>query len=608
MRGRHLQSLAGAVALAAAVAAGGPVAAQLSVTAASRAWMAPRSGDGPVPACVYAPLDFANAFLDQLGVPDSPSNVEAIVGWEEAEGGNWENDARFNPLDTTYVLDGSSPVNQVGVQAYSSWAIGIQATILTIDNGLYPGILAALAKGDDAVAVARAVGASPWGTPDYEGLLPPSYDPPAPAWEPYCLSDGTFFRVGRSPRVYVVAGDAPLPVTSWASLGGVQATVEVDAARFATLRATPLEGSLLCAGTYVFEVAGTAPLYVGSYAGIGGPRPCVHVDPAAVAGAGGAAPFDHLGRWPVDGTTLQVGQGGPRYVVVHGVPEYVTHAEGPAMLVDAGVITHEGGPAPYDHLLPPDGYRLATADGTVFSQGDLLDYGSLGASGLPVVVVAIASTPDGGGYLEATRDGSVAAYGDARYFGDLPARHVRVTDVVAIAATPDGGGYWLIGADGGMFAFGNARYFGSLPGIGAKTDDVAGIVAAPAGTGYLLVGRDGGVFAFGRGVRFHGSLPGLHVTVDDVRAIVTSPGEGGYVLVASDGGTFVFGTGARFVGSLPGRGIVVDNVVGLALARGDAGYWMATASGSVYAFGAAPSLVPPPSLSQHLPVAAVAGA
>jgi hypothetical protein len=52
----------------------------------------------------------------------------------------------------------------VGVKAYTSWAQGLRATVITLGNGLYGGILAALRSGNDANAVAGAVAASPWGT------------------------------------------------------------------------------------------------------------------------------------------------------------------------------------------------------------------------------------------------------------------------------------------------------------------------------------------------------------------------------------------------------------------------------------------------------------
>jgi len=55
-------------------------------------------------------------------------------------------------------------MNSVGVKAYSSWAVGLRATVITLHNGYYDEILAALRRGDDAQAAADAVAASPWGT------------------------------------------------------------------------------------------------------------------------------------------------------------------------------------------------------------------------------------------------------------------------------------------------------------------------------------------------------------------------------------------------------------------------------------------------------------
>ena len=138
------------------------------------------------PACITTPADFAAALLNALPEPDTASNVEAVEGWEEAEGGNWYNTAEFNPLNTTYPLDGSYAVNSVGVQSYASWAVGVTATADTLRSGYYPGILAALAAGDSAVTVADAVGDSIWGTPNFSSLLPPHYDPPSPSWQPDC--------------------------------------------------------------------------------------------------------------------------------------------------------------------------------------------------------------------------------------------------------------------------------------------------------------------------------------------------------------------------------------------------------------------------------------
>lgn len=112
----------------------------------------------------YTPRSWAAALLSSGGWPQSGCNLAAVTGWEAAEGGNWDNSARYNPLDTTQPEPGSWPMNSVNVQAYPSWAEGFTATLATLRNGRYGGILAALQSGNDAQAVADAVAASPWGT------------------------------------------------------------------------------------------------------------------------------------------------------------------------------------------------------------------------------------------------------------------------------------------------------------------------------------------------------------------------------------------------------------------------------------------------------------
>jgi peptidoglycan hydrolase CwlO-like protein len=109
-------------------------------------------------------VTWAQAFLKSLGVPLTADNVAAIVAWEMAEGGHWYNTAYFNPLNTTQSMPGATVFNSVGVKAYTSWAQGLKASVITMRNGYYGGILDALRRGNDAQAVADAVAASPWGT------------------------------------------------------------------------------------------------------------------------------------------------------------------------------------------------------------------------------------------------------------------------------------------------------------------------------------------------------------------------------------------------------------------------------------------------------------
>ena len=109
-------------------------------------------------------VTWAQAFLKSLGMPITADNVAAVVAWEMAEGGHWYNTAYFNPLNTTQSMPGATVFNSVGVKAYTSWAQGLKASVITLRNGYYGGILDALSRGNDAQAVANAVAASPWGT------------------------------------------------------------------------------------------------------------------------------------------------------------------------------------------------------------------------------------------------------------------------------------------------------------------------------------------------------------------------------------------------------------------------------------------------------------
>lgn len=116
----------------------------------------------------YTPSSWASALLSAGGWPQTACNLAAIEAWERAEGGNWENSAAYNPLDTTEPAPGSWSMNSVGVRAYSSWQEGFQATLVTLENGNYPGILSALRAGDSAQSVADAVASSPWGTGGFQ--------------------------------------------------------------------------------------------------------------------------------------------------------------------------------------------------------------------------------------------------------------------------------------------------------------------------------------------------------------------------------------------------------------------------------------------------------
>jgi hypothetical protein len=124
-----------------------------------------RSPRGTGSADVLHAESFAVAVLKRLGAPVTPANVRALTGWEKAEGGHWHNQARFNPLNTTEPMPGAGNTGSQGnIKVYRSPQQGVNATVRTLKNGRYAGILAAFANGHNPNAVAQAIGNSPWGT------------------------------------------------------------------------------------------------------------------------------------------------------------------------------------------------------------------------------------------------------------------------------------------------------------------------------------------------------------------------------------------------------------------------------------------------------------
>ena len=393
------------------------------------------------PSCIYTPTDFANAFLNAIPEPDTSSNVEAIVGWEEAEGGNWHNDAEFNPLDTTYPLDGSVSINGVGVQAYSNWTVGVTATVDTIQNGLYGGILSALAAGNNASAVAVAVGNSPWGTPNFSGLLPPSYDPPAPPWETACTggtwppSNGDFVRNDVSGWIGV-------------DVGGPLFGLTAPDCSLLNCDASPLNES---------------PATIASY----------EVDHQVVA----------------DGTYVRNASDGWIGVVAGGALFGLTSPD--CSLLNCATAPVNVSPdiiASYQaaHQLVADGTFIQIIDGTVAGEifraagGALLPIGNcapLGGCNSTIKVgdtAALAyesahSTPVDGTIVEGMPSGAFWRFSAGHRSRTSPSSSAVTVDDTSLASYPvylssTINAYWLVASDGGIFSYGDAQFFGSTGG------------------------------------------------------------------------------------------------------------------------------------------------
>ena len=169
------------------------------------------------------------------------------------------------------------------------------------------------------------------------------------------VTDGTF--VSNSGFVYRIAGGAPIYVSSWNAVGGPQPTTALSNAQFAALPQYPADGSLISstATGMVYEIAGGAPLYVSNWNAIGGARPSVGVDQAAIDNADGGTPWNHLHRYPADGSLISSTATGMVYEIAGGAPLYVSNWNAiggarPSVGVDQAAIDNADGGTPWNHL------------------------------------------------------------------------------------------------------------------------------------------------------------------------------------------------------------------------------------------------------------------
>ena len=226
-----------------------------------------------------------------------------------------------------------------------------------------------------------------------------------------------------------------------------------------------------------------------------------------------------------------------------------------------------------------NGYRIAGADGSVYSYGTSQYLGGANGSPLAGPIVSIINTPDDLGYWLIGADGGVFAYGDAKYMGSPSQLHIS-KPIVGAAVTPDGQGYWLVGADGGVFAYGDATFYGSVANLTLNKPIVA-IASTPDGGGYWMVASDGGVFAYGD-AKFYGSAATLALNKPIV-GIASTPDGGGYWMVASDGGIFAYGD-AKFYGSATNLNLNKP-IDGIMASPDGAGYFLVAGDGGVFAYG-----------------------
>jgi len=289
------------------------------------------------------------------------------------------------PLWEAHYTTAASPQYIPGWPTWSMWqysdgSFGSPAAV--------PGIPANVDRdrfaGTKAQLLALAAASRPGVQPPFNGTATAAQYP-----------DGSFVRVSGDPHVYVVAGLAPLWVSSWSHVGRPQPVAVISLAAFRTLRSSPLDGTFLndVLTGRVYEMAGGAPLLVTSWTAFGGAQPSVRTDDWDIANAGACGTLCSLLNKPRDGTVLRAAETGQVFVVAGGAPIFVsTWAAfgGPQPFVNVNQlpIQNAGAGSWYNHLsfLPADGTVLSDS-----STGQLY----VVTSGAPLIgnVTTLGATP-----------------------------------------------------------------------------------------------------------------------------------------------------------------------------------------------------------------------
>jgi hypothetical protein len=131
---------------------------------------------------------FITAVLTALGAPATAANIASMKNWmaHEEPPSDWNH--WNNPMNTTQPMSGSKSMNSVGVQSYPSITTGLQATVETLNNGLYGDIIARLKSGSGLKSGASA-GLLKWSGDGYSSVA----------------TGGTFVAGERGPEMIHVA-------------------------------------------------------------------------------------------------------------------------------------------------------------------------------------------------------------------------------------------------------------------------------------------------------------------------------------------------------------------------------------------------------------------
>lgn len=170
-------------------------------------------------------------------------------------------------------------------------------------------------------------------------------------------ADGSFVRVTDNREVYEIVGGAPVYVSNWAAVGGQRPALSVSRVQLDKLPFWPRNGTFIRGDSrQVYVMAGGAPIYVSTWSAFGGQQRTTLVDQDSINRAGQAGRSAHLRRFPRDGTLIRGNQTRRVYQTVDGSPQYLTSwaafgGPQPSVAVDQAAINHASQGGVWWHLL-----------------------------------------------------------------------------------------------------------------------------------------------------------------------------------------------------------------------------------------------------------------
>ena len=138
------------------------------------------------------------------------------------------------------------------------------------------------------------------------------------------LADGSLINYDK--QVYVMAGGAPLYVTTWADYGKKPSGL-IGSKKWASLAKYPADGTFLTAkpSGNIYEVVGGAPVSISSWTEVGGVKPSVTVTDADISGAGATTGvLSHLAYHPKVATYVTAVPSTKVYQLLGGAAQLVT--------------------------------------------------------------------------------------------------------------------------------------------------------------------------------------------------------------------------------------------------------------------------------------------